>query len=75
MFFFFKNNYPLLKLKELAEKKFETKIDPVGLGSVIVGYKKIDFSLVSLLVNIGKEEWNEIFSAELKTLNIEFINY
>lgn len=75
LFFFFKNKYPLLKLRKLAERKFETKIDPVGLGSVIVGYKKIDFSLVSLLINISKDEWDQIFSAELKTLNIEFINY
>lgn len=73
IFFLFKNNYPLLKLKKLAEKKFEMKIDSVSLGSSLIVYKDVDPTTVNLLKNIERDAWNRVFASQIKTLQVEFL--
>ncbi len=69
MFFFFKNGHGLLDLQKKAEAKFEMQIDPITLGSAMLPFRKIDFSAVKLLKSIDSEEWRQVFTEQIKSLN------
>lgn len=58
--FLLQKKYPWDKLEKLARIKFDTKIDPIQLGSQLIKAKEV-MDMPKMLINIGENEWRDYF--------------